>query len=148
MRLIFSLLVAACFCTAALPTASAQTDAVSIRAILVSASRDAGTTDRRLANYESTLRRILRFESFQQLGAGNGRAAVPGEGRISMGQGHTLSFTTEASSDDRIRVQLTWSAGDGDLMRTGLVLRPGVPAVLGGPARNSREVYAVILVAE
>jgi len=33
-------------------------------------------------------------------------------------------------------------------MRTGLALRPGVPAVLGGPARNDDEVYAVIIIAD
>jgi len=30
-------------------------------------------------------------------------------------------------------------------MDTGLLLRSGVPAVLGGPARGEGEVYAVIL---
>ncbi len=148
MRLILLLTALGCCLGAGLPTAQAQADSVSLRTILVSASREPGQTDRRLARYESNLRRILRFETFQQLGTGNGRAAVPGEARISIGQGHTLAFTTEPSRDDRIRVEITWSAGGSDLMRTGLVLRPGVPAVLGGPARNNDEVYAVLVIAE
>jgi hypothetical protein len=33
-------------------------------------------------------------------------------------------------------------------MNTGLALRPGVPAVLGGPSNGNGGVWAVILVAE
>jgi hypothetical protein len=40
-----------------------------------------------------------------------------------------------------------WSKGGRTLMNTGLLLRPGVPAVIGGPSTgNKNEVYAVILV--
>ena len=42
---------------------------------------------------------------------------------------------------------MRWSAGGRTLMNTGLSLRPGVPAVLGGPSTgNKGEVYAVILI--
>ncbi|MCF3649850.1 hypothetical protein [Synoicihabitans lomoniglobus] len=130
------------------PALAADGDTVSLRAILVSASREPGKTDRSLSAYESTLRRILRFESFQQLGSGRARVAKPGEGKINLGQGHQLTVSTEASQGDRVRVQLEWTGGGHSLMRTGLVLRPGVPAVLGGPSRNDHEVYAVIVIAE
>lgn len=147
MRLITLLLACGLLAVLARPAAAAD-DSVSVRAILVSASRAAGPTDRNLAPYEATLRRILRFESFKQLGSGRGRAGIPGEGTVAMGQGHTLQFTTASSGDDRLRVQIEWLGSGRSLMRTGLVLRPGVPAVLGGPARNDEEVYAVILIAE
>ncbi|MBT5901855.1 MAG: hypothetical protein HOH58_07075 [Opitutaceae bacterium] len=121
---------------------------VTVRAILVSASKQPGETDRSLSAYESTLRRILRFESFQQLGGGKDRAEIPGKGRVSLGQGQVLEFTTQSSRDDRIRVQLDWRDDSHSFMRTGLVLRPGVPAVLGGPKRGDGSVYALLVIAE
>lgn len=150
MRLALSLFcLGALLFTATAPTAHAQRESqVSLRAILVSASKEPGQTDRRLSSYESTLRRILRFESFQQLGSGRARLSTPGNGSIGLGQGHKLLVTTEASQGDRIRVQVEWDGNGRRLMRTGLVLRPGVPAVLGGPSRSDHEVYAVILIAD
>jgi len=129
-------------------TSAADGDSVTVRAILVSASKQPGQTDKALSRYESTLRRILRFETFKQLGSGRERADVPGEATISIGSGHQIQFRTEDSRDDRLRVQIIWQGGGRTLMRTGLALRPGVPAVLGGPARNDDEVYAVIIIAD
>jgi len=123
-------------------------DSVTVHAILVSASTEAGASDRRLARYESTLRRILRFESFQQLGSGRGRAAMPGEGSFGVGQGQNLQFHAEDAGNNRIRLQLQWQGDRRTFMRTGLVLRPGVPAVLGGPSRPDGGVYALIVIAD
>ena len=149
MRLTLSLLLGALlFGLGTAPARAEDRQQVSLRAILVSASREAGSTDKSLSRYEDTLRRILRFESFKQLGAGRARIEAPGSGSISLGQGHQLEVTTESSQGDRVRVQIEWTGSGRSLMRTGLVLRPGVPAVLGGPSRNDNEVYAVILIAE
>ena len=148
MRLILCLLSLAALTLSAATASAVESGNISVRGILVAASREPGDTDRRLARYEQTLRKILRFESFQQLGAGRGSAEIPGEGRLSLGQGHSLEFTTEASPGNNIRVRVQWRGGNRNLMRTGLVLRPGVPAVLGGPSRNDDEVFAVILIAE
>ena len=150
MRLIIRipLLALLLFAPMAASLHAASNDQVSVRAILVSASKEPGKSDGRLSAYESTLRRILRFESFQQLGSGRGRAAVPGEGSVSVGQGQSLQFVTESSQDDRLRVKLTWKGGGRTFMRTGLVLRPGVPAVLGGPSQKNGNVYALIVIAE
>lgn len=150
MRLISKLLpLCALLLAGMLPTsAAAAGDEVTVRAILVSASREAGESDRRLASYESTLRRILRFESFTQLGSGRGRSALPGEGSFGVGQGQTLEFRAEDAGNDRIRLQLQWQGGGRTFMRTGVVLRPGVPAVLGGPSRPDGGVYALIVIAD
>ncbi len=150
MRLILSLCgLAALLAAMAVPAAHAQgNDRVALRAILVSASKEPGATDRSLSRYEDTLRRILRFESFQQLGSDRATLDTPGSGTLSLGQGHRLEINTEPAKGDRIRVQVEWDGNGRRLMRTGLVLRPGVPAVLGGPSRNDHEVYAVILIAD
>jgi hypothetical protein len=128
--------------------ASAANDKVSLQAILVAASREPGESDRRLARYEGTLQRILRFESFQQLGSGRGHSALPGEGRINLGSGHSLSYRAEDAGKGRVRLKLQWQEGSRNLMRTGLVLRPGVPAVLGGPGRPDGSVYALLVIAQ
>lgn len=150
MRLINRILLTCGLLFAVAPPSlfAAESGEVTVRAILVSASKQPGETDRSLSRYESTLRRILRFESFSQLGSGKGRADIPGKGRVSIGQGQVLEFTTEASQDDRIRVQLDWRGESRTFMRTGLVLRSGVPAVLGGPKRGDGSVYALLVIAE
>lgn len=148
MRIITLLLLTFGLLGTAVTTTAADGDSISVRAILVSASKHPGKTDKALSRYESTLRRILRFETFKQLGADHDSAAVPGKGTLSIGSGHQIQFSTEASKDDRLRVQIIWQGGGRTLMRTGLALRPGVPAVLGGPARNDDEVYAVIIIAD
>lgn len=128
-------------------SAVARADSANIRGILISASNESGQTDRRLAQYEPTLRRILRFESYRFLGDDSTSLEVPAQGSLSIGDGHELEVTTEKSDGKSIHVKVRWSSGGRTLMNTGLVLRPGVPAVLGGPSTgNKGEVYAVILV--
>jgi hypothetical protein len=142
----FRLLLLLASLTGFLATAHAA-DTANIRGILISASNDHGETDRRLAAYEPTLRRILRFESYRFLGDDNAAIAVPDKGHISLGEGHELDIETERSDGATVHLKVRWSKGGRTLMNTGLVLRPGVPAVLGGPSTgNKNEVYAVILV--
>jgi hypothetical protein len=55
----------------------------------------------------------------------------------------------EKSDGKGVRLKVNWQEGRRSLMNTGLALRPGVPAVLGGPANGKEgEVWAVILVAD
>lgn len=100
---------------------------------MIVASKQKGETDRRLAPYEPTLRRILRFESYRFLSEDTGAIAVPGKGVLSLGSGHQLELETEQTGEGTRRVRIRWTAGNRVLMNTGLSLRPGVPAVLGGP---------------
>jgi hypothetical protein len=118
----------------------------SLQGILISASHEAGQTDRRLAQYEPTLRRILRFESFKFKGDDSASLEVPGSGTLLISDGHELVVTTESSDGKSLHLKVRWTNGDRTLMNTGLVLRPGVPAVLGGPPTDKGEVYAVILI--
>jgi hypothetical protein len=130
-----------------LTLASHAADHAAVQGILISASNEPGQTDRRLAQYEPTLRKILRFESFKFLGDDNTGVDVPASGSLSIGDGHELILTTERFDGKSLHLKVRWIAGNRTLMNTGLVLRPGVPAVLGGPATGSRgEVYAVILI--
>lgn len=119
----------------------------SVQAILITASNEPGRSDPRLANYEPTLRRILRFASYRYAGGGSTTLAIPSDGTISLGNGQQLQLRTEDSQGRGIRLLVVWKQGRRTLMETGLSLNPGVPAVLGGPGTgNGDEVYAVILV--
>lgn len=118
-----------------------------IQGILITASNEKGQTDGRLSSYEPTLRRILRFESYRFVGEDSAAIAIPSEGSLSLGDGHQLELTTERSDGNTVHVKVRWLANGRSLMSTGLVLRPGVPAVLGGPSTgNKGEVYAVIVI--
>jgi len=120
-----------------------------VQAILIAASNESGRTDSRLSRYEPTLKRILRFESYQFRGQG-GTTLAPGQsGHISLGEGQSLELTAEDSGNRGVRISVIWEKNGRALMKTGLTLRPGVPAVLGGPSTGNRgEVYAVILKAQ
>ena len=141
IRLLLPLLI---FC--GLLTSVHAADQASVQAILITASNDPGRTDPRLARYEPTLRRILRFESYRFVGQGSANLASPGSGTINLGNGQQLDITAEDSSRG-LRLRFVWKQGRRTLMETGLSLNPGVPAVLGGPGTgNGDEVYAVILI--
>jgi len=85
--------------------AVARADSANIRGILISASNESGQTDRRLAQYEPTLRRILRFESYRFLGDDSTSLEVPALGSLSIGDGHELELTIEEYNDARVRLQ-------------------------------------------
>jgi hypothetical protein len=134
------------FVVLAVPLASLRAADASVQGILITASNQPGQTDRRLAEYEPTLRRILRFESYHYVGQDSTRLDVPASGSLSVGDGHELEVTTEKADGKSLHVKVRWTSGGRTLMNTGLTLRPGIPAVLGGPSKSSGEVYAVILI--
>ncbi|MCC6415775.1 MAG: hypothetical protein IT582_07695 [Opitutaceae bacterium] len=120
-------------------------DRAAVQAILITASNEPGQTDPRLARYEPTLRRILRFESYRFVGQGSAALAVPGDGVINLGQGQRLEISA-AEPARGLRLRVAWKQDGQTLIETGLSLRPGAPAVLGGPATGQgEEVYAIIL---
>ena len=147
--LIYLLLVASPLFAAAGPKGGGRGGGASnsIRAILVIASKEAGASDRRLAPYEGTLRRILRFESFRVVGEDSAVLAMPGEAALTLGAGHRLELTGEQSDAPGVRVRVRWLEAGHSLMNTGLVLQGRVPAVLGGPPVGGKgEVYAVLII--
>lgn len=141
MRLILLFLTA---CTV-LGFAAPHAPAAQYSALLVAASKKPGPNDPRLAPYEANLRKILRFESFRLIGEDHANVAGTGQGQLSLGDGHQLLLEAEGGH----RVQATWKQGSRTLMNTALSLKPGVPAILGGPATGKEgEAYAVILIAK
>ncbi len=122
---------------------------VNVRALLVVASNEKGAVDRRLADYEPTLKRLLRFESFRLAGEGAATLGEDGASVIALGRGQRLELSSEGGAGRGLRVKVRWLADGVRVMDTGLSLRPGVPAVLGGPGTGrAGEVFAVLLVAQ
>jgi len=130
------------------PLTATAAEKSALRAILITASNQKGGSDPRLAPYEPTLRRILRFESFRFIGEGAAALAVPGRAAVPLAQGHRLEVESEDSTGPRIRVSVRWLHRGKALMDQPLALNRGTPAVLGGPAtEEAGAVYAVILIA-
>ena len=120
-----------------------------VRAVLITASNQPGDKDPRLAAYEPTLRRILRFESFRFVGEASGRLSVPGQVALAPAASHRLELDAEKSDGRRIRLNVRWLHRNRSLMDQPLAVSRGTPSVLGGPASGKRgDVYAIILIAD
>lgn len=148
-RLPFLLLLALGLFAALAPRAHAA-ERVKLHAFLITASNQrGGQSDPRLAAYEPTLRRLMRFESFEYQGSDRGDIAAGETTTLMVGQGHEL---TVQAAENPFQLRVRWADGTGSrtLMNTGISLRRGVPAVLGGPptGRAAGEVYAVFIVAQ
>ena len=120
--------------------------ATELQAVLITASTEPGPTDPRLARYELTLKRVLRFNSYTYQGSDSAALTPKESTSLMIGQGHELFVEP---SEKPLTLIVRWTEGGRTLMNTGLTLRLGIPAVLGGPATGNRpgEVYTVILVA-
>jgi hypothetical protein len=129
---------------------AAQTaEPVALHGILISASNAPRDTDRRLAPYEPVLRRILRFTSYHFLGDDRTTLTAGKKDELLLGDGNELALDTERIDEQGVHIRAHWMQGGRTLMKTGLVLPRGSPAVLGGPVADKKgEVYAIILIAK
>jgi hypothetical protein len=149
LSFVFAALLALGSSRAVTAAGAAEGAHVKVHAILVIASPQRGTPDPKLAAYEPTLRRILRFEGYHLAGEGTANLTVPGKASVSLARGHALELEAEKSSAQGVHLLVRWMDGTRSLMNTGLTLRPGVPAVLGGPSTGKEgEVWAIILIAD
>jgi hypothetical protein len=132
----------------AVPLRSQNDAPLHVRALLVVASNQPGESDSRLAPYEPTLRRILRFETYRLAGEDGASLSAPGSAELSLGRGHQLQLEADRNEGRASRVRVRWQESGRSLINTGLALRPGVPVVLGGPSTGKGgEVWAVIIIA-
>lgn len=121
-------------------------EGASIQALLISASKDKGRSDPRLAEYEATLKRTLPFDTFKLVGQGS--ASVAGSNStasISLPGGHKLQLAGGERADGGIKVRVTWTSGGRELMNTALTLQAGTPAVLG--RGGDGEVPVILIIA-
>jgi hypothetical protein len=129
--------------------ADASTTTTRVHALLVIASGQKGQSDARLSAYEPTLRRVLRFESYTLAGEASANMPSLGKSSVSLGRGHSLTLESQKAEVGGVRLQISWQEGGRMLMNTGIVPRPGVPTVLGGPSTGKPgEAWAVIVIAD
>lgn len=149
-RILIHLLLLLALITVGAARASADERRVQLHAFLITASNQrGGKSDPRLAGYEPTLRRLMRFESFEYQGSDRGSITAGETTTLLVGQGHELTIQA-GNNPYQLRVRWAENTGSRTLMNTGITVRPGVPAVLGGPptGHSSGEVYAVFIVAQ
>ncbi len=144
VRLFILLAVVISFCSfTANPLQAAETARVQV--ILVEASNADGGVDGSLRRYASTLQRLFRFKSYKQVTSKSMKLTIPGEGSVGLSGGQSLALKSSGGDRGGVSAELTWSRGSKRLVHTRLQLRPGSPAVLGGPSSGSGS-YLLILV--
>lgn len=145
MRRLIPLTLALLFAVALSGPAARAADSTSVQALLILASKGQGGSDPRLAEYEATLKRTLRFDTFKL--AGQGSASVSGgsaSASINLGGGHRVQIAGGDRAGAGIRVRVTWTNGGREMMNTSLTLQPGIPAVLGSGGDGEVPVVLVI----
>lgn len=125
--------------TGLLSNAASAAEAAGVQVILVEASNPSdgkGGVDPALREYASTLQRLFRFNSYKQLARRGIRMQVPGEGGTGLPGGQKLVLKATEGGGSGLMAELSWTRGGKRLLHTRIQLRPGQPAVLGGPRSN------------
>lgn len=118
---------------------------VAFQAILVIAS-DEGTTDSRLSAHEATLKRVLRFKSYQRVGDAATTLAEGGEATVAIGRGFNLDIWVTDVSDREVVFGVRWYKGKLTLANTKVTRPRRSTTVIGGPVvEDGKGTYAVMV---
>ena len=128
-----------------LSTSLYAAESARVEVILVEASNSEGGVDSSLKQYSGTLQRLFRFKSYKQVSKGNLKLSVPGEGSVGLAGGQRLSLKADEGSSRGLMAELSWTRGNKRLLHTKIQLRPGNPAVMGGPSTGKGGNYLLIL---
>lgn len=120
--------------------------ATNITATLILGTNEGGGVDPSLRRFERHLKRLSRFDTFKQKGRGSSSVSVPGNGAISVGNGHRVTISVTSASNDRLRIATKWTSGNRVLVNTTVVAPRNQPTVLGAPSQGSGQ-YILLLVA-
>ena len=126
------------------PLRAEAADNARIDVILVKAGSGEGGVDRALRPYASTLQRLFRFQQYELVSRKPLRVNLPGDGSVALPGGQQLSLSATASPGPGIKADIDWIRGSKRLLHTRIQLRPGSPAVLGGP-RSKNGTWLLIL---
>lgn len=132
-HLLISLLV---FLFAAGPFADeahGQAGSPGLEVILVKAGNEKPGIDAALRPFASTLQRVFRFESYRMAGRQQLRVVPGGRSVATFPGGQSLHVRSLESGPKGMKAEINWKRGRKDLLHTRISLRPGTPAVLGGP---------------
>lgn len=126
------------------PVEATAADNARIDVILVKAGNGEGGVDPALRAYAANLERLFRFQRYELVSRKPLRMEVPGEGVVSLPGGQRLSVSATAATGSGIKADIDWIRGSQRLLHTRIQLRPGSPAVLGGP-RSEDATWLLIL---
>lgn len=126
--LILTLLVLGLACVF---TARAESDAVTVRAVLIRASNEQAAQDPRLEKIEYKLRRIFGFEYYRFMAESSVTLPANGEGALDLGSGHRLRLRL-GDGRDNVRAEVRWFRGDDLVLNTTVRVARGTPVILGG----------------
>lgn len=134
----------ACFLSAGLASRAVAEEA-RIEVVLVAASDGGGGMDRSLRPFAGPLNRLFRFSEYRQVQKSTVRLSLPGRSQLRLQDGAQLKLESDGGSDGQLPVNLSWERDGRSLLRTGVRLRPGTPAALGGPAGRDGGVLLLIV---
>ena len=118
---------------------------VTIQAMLISASNEAGETDARLSDYESNLKRTLRFERFSFLGEGSTRINMPGDAEIDLPQNQSVRVEAAYYGEREVWLRVIWMDGGRQFMNVVYAKwRRGQPIVVGGASRGGQNLAIIV----
>ena len=117
-----------------------------IDVLLVSAGNGDGGVDPALKPYAGTLQRLFRFKSYNLVKKTGMKVDLPGGGSTSLPDGQSLKVNAKPSGDRTINADIEWMRGGKRLLHTGMQLRPGKPAVLGGPRSGEGTLLLILVV--
>lgn len=125
--------------------ASAGAETLNLKGILILANNSGEASDARVKPYESKLKRLFKFNHYAYYGEGRGKVALPGGTTLNLGKGYALSAAAESSEGGKHRLKVDWKKGSKSLIKTTLVVKRGVPTVLGGPRHGDGNLIVVIV---
>ncbi|HCR30087.1 MAG TPA: hypothetical protein DIV79_08730 [Opitutae bacterium] len=126
----------AAFITLSATSATAQQTNVS--ATLIFASSQGDGIDPALRAYESNLKRLFKYSSYQLRGKSNARLSVPGNASMNLSGGHRVELVAQESSGNKVRLSVKWSNQRRMLFNTTINQDKGKPIILGGPSAPSQ----------
>jgi hypothetical protein len=118
------------------PAGADAADNARVEVILVRAGNGEPGVDPGLRAYASTLQRLFRFERYEMVSRKSMHLALPGEGAVALSGGQKLRVSAAAAGSG-VKADVDWTRGSKRLLHTRIQLRPGSPAVLGGPRSES-----------
>ena len=137
--------VAALLLLALVPSMAAAEQAT-LKAVMILASDEPSSPDRRLASIEPKLRKVFRYAHYRHMGEGSLAVSLPGRGTIQLGGGYALDVSAAAVDGGRIQAQVTWRKGGTKLLSTSAKVQRNSPTVLGGASQGKGKLIVTLVV--
>lgn len=119
-------------------------DRAEVEVILVRASNANAEVDGSLRAYASTLKRLFRFEGYRRAAGTRLRVSAGATSEAALASGQAVRLRAGRLEAAGLTAEVTWERGGTTLLQTRIQLRPGRPAVLGGP-RDGDGTWLLIL---